>query len=1068
VSEAEPVAGAPIDDPVDRLIVQLRAYVHGKAKSDWRPDRQWTSGLTLTFDTETTADPSQRLRFGAYQLRHDGGLIERGVFHADDMPEADLSVLRDTFEEVTPSDDGERLMLRTLSDFIEHVFFEWGFETGGLIVGFNLPFDLSRIATRHTWAKGHMKGGFSFTLADDRPNVRVKHLSQRSAFINFGGKDGDDHDPDRGFFVDVKTLAATLTGQSHSLKSLAKLLKTKPKSAFDAFDGPVTPEMVRYGMDDVQVTWECFAKLAERYQAYGLKAGMNELYSEASLGKAFLEEMNVQPWRQAQPTFPPHITGQIMSTYYGGRAEVHIRRRTTPVIHCDFLSMYPTVCTLMGLWWFVIADGVNWTDDTDQVRRFVDHCTLDDLQSQQTWRSIACIVQVKPDRDIFPVRAEYEADQSATIGLNRLSADEPMWFTLADVLAAKLLGGKTPDIVSAIRFEAMKPQATLRPIKLEDVELHPRKDDFYRRLIIQRRAIQKAEGAAAPGDKPALNAAQKGLKILANSTSYGIFVEINVRQLEEATPVTVYDFRGVGRKIKTKKLEDTGRYFHPLLGALITGAARLMLALAERNALDHGLDWAFCDTDSLAIANTAALPAAALPAEEFKARVESVRRWFEPLNPYRGPDDAPESILQLEKVNFPLGQNGNLDQLRPINCLAISAKRYVLFDRDDDGAPVVRKASGHGLGYLLPPYGEDDDARAKRIDRIGVDLWQEDLWKKIIVAHDGDRPDQVDYASLQNFDQPAASRYAATNQALLKWFDQYNQTVEPHERVWPFNFLLTFQAKAQTEMAKIDHEALSSPMWNRRHPSPASRYSTDLIKDRPPVFDRKSGEPVPWHWLKSYSRALVRHHLHSEMKFLDGVESERGVLRRRHVQAWAMLPIGKEADNLEERETIGDNEGDQIRWTMPGHDLAKLIADIDDLLERHRISATQLCKEAGVSHHTLAALRAGARVALKSLLKLARAAEELRQRAEPVTDDRERWRRIGIELMARVGGRNKLAAELCVSAPYLGRVLKGEKPMTDEMIERLRALASRIAGHVLTYRPDAGASHDLGRALPNT
>ena len=1029
----EPVAGAPTYDPINRLIIQLRAYVEGRAGSNWRPDRRWTSGITLTFDTETFSDPSQRLRFGAYQLRHDGRLIERGLFYADDIQSADLKVLRDTFARMRPTADGENLELRTRTEFVEKVFFEWGFEVGGLIIGFNLPFDLSRIATKQSYAKKAMKGGFSFTLAGDRPRVRVKHLSQRAAFINFGGKDGDDHDPDKGFFVDVKTLAAALTGQSHSLKSLAKLLKTRRKSKFDAFDGPVTPMMVLYGMRDVQVTWECFAKLAERYQAYNLKAGMHELYSEASLGKAFLAEMNIKPWRNAQPKFSPRIIGQIMSTYYGGRAEVHIRRQITPVIHCDFLSMYPTVCTLMGLWWYVIAAGVTATDDTERVRQFVRTCTLNDLQRRDTWRSLACIVQVKPDFDIFPVRAEYEADESATIGLNHLSADEPMWFTLADVLAAKLLGGKTPEIIAATRFDAMAPQEKLRTITLEGVDVRPRNDDFYRRLIVLRRAIQKAEDKASPEERPALTAAQKGLKILANSTSYGIFVEINVQRLDEATTVNLHDFRGAARKIRTSKLEDTGRYFHPLLGTLITGAARLMLALAERNTLDQGLDWAFCDTDSLAVANTGGLAG-----DDFMQRVAAVRKWFEPLNPYREPDDDQESILQLEKVDFPLGHNGDMGKLRPVNCLTISAKRYVLFDRNANGEPVVRKASGHGLGYLLPPYTEEDDERAKRIDRIGVDLWQQNVWEKIIAAHDGDHPDQVDYASLQNFDQPAASRYAATNQALLKWFGRYNETVGPNQQVWPFNFLLSFQAKSRLEMAKVDQAALSSPLWNRRHPNPASRYSTDLIKDQPPVFDRKSGEPVPWHWLKSYARTLTRHHLHSELKFLGGVEEDRGTLRRRHVHAWAVLPIGKEADNLEEREAIGDNEDDEVKWTLPGHDVTTLSADIEGLLQEFRVPDAELLRAARVSHHTLADLRAGRRVASKSLLKLARAAEELRIEVAPIADELERWRQIAGQLRDRAGGRNKLAAILDVSAPYLGRVLKGEKPMTPEMIDRLR------------------------------
>ena len=40
-----------------------------------------------------------------------------------------------------------------------------------------------------------------------------------------------------------------------------------------------------------------------------------------------------------------------------------------------------------------------------------------------------------------------------------------------------------------------------------------------------------------------------------------------------------------------------------------------------------------------------------------------------------------------------------------------------------------------------------------------------------------------------------------------------------------------------------------------------------------------------------------------------------------------------------------------------------------------------------------------------------------------------------------MGGRNKLAAALGVSGPYLGRVLGEKKPMTAELIERLKIVS---------------------------
>jgi hypothetical protein len=62
--------------------------------------------------------------------------------------------------------------------------------------------------------------------------------------------------------------------------------------------------------------------------------------------------------RELQGDAPNELIGLIMSTYFGGRAEVHLRRTLCQVLYCDFLSMYPTVCTLMGLWRFVIAKGM--------------------------------------------------------------------------------------------------------------------------------------------------------------------------------------------------------------------------------------------------------------------------------------------------------------------------------------------------------------------------------------------------------------------------------------------------------------------------------------------------------------------------------------------------------------------------------------------------------------------------------------------------------------------------------------------------------------------------------------
>jgi hypothetical protein len=946
------------DISTDRLVVSLRSYMTRSLKNsaasikpkllgkNWAADgvRQGPSGWMLIFDCETATTPDQKLKIGNYQLRHEGRLFERGIFYEPEalLPE-EMAVLRAHHENDIPSDVGEIITFLTRQEFVEQVFFAKGYSVGAQFIGFNLPFDISRLAVRHTEARNDNKGGFSFVLIDDEkwPAVTVKHLSQRTSFIRFRGVrpksknelyDEEDQGAeryvanDRGYFSDVKTFAAALLSESHSLESLSKLLKVPhPKLSTDDHGEIINLKYVRYALRDVQATWECFEVLSKQLESLNLaETGPFDLYSEASLGKAYLKTMGVKPWRDVQPDYSPERTGQIMSTYFGGRSEVHIRREITEVIHTDFLSMYPTVCTLMGLWNFVIADGIEEIDDTEAVKNFVMRCTPETMRSKFAWKKLTALVQVLPDGDLFPVRAHYSGDEQATIGLNYLASDDPMWFTLADVLVSKILTGKTPNILQAIRFSPKGPQADLSPVSVAGRPIHPNKDDFYKTLIQHRLSLKDRVDDALDDAKPRLNSDSQAIKILANATSYGIFVELNVKDYRLRKDFLAFGTRGNAAPIKSRKFEEPGRYFNPLLGTLITGAARLMLALAERRVLDQGLDWAFCDTDSLAIANSAKLPRGA-----FVEKALAVQEWFSQLNPY----GRLESILQLEKVNFPKGDTSDVSRIEPPYCLTVSAKRYVLFNRDDEGQPIIRKASGHGLGHLLPPYDEPPEKHRERIKKIGVPLWQEDAWRCIIAAMDAGTPDQVQYRKLKNFDTPAASRYGATNTELLGWFDGYNaiakdMVAKPYtEQVKPFNFLLSLQAKSRMEMAASDMAALKSdPLWHKREPHPAAPYSTDIKKALANAFDRSRPEPthVPEAWLKSYARSLARYHLHPEAKFLGGNYDERGTLRRRHVRVTAFQQIGKEADNLEEREFIGDSGDDAVEHEFEHKDRAKL------------------------------------------------------------------------------------------------------------------------------------------------
>jgi hypothetical protein len=459
------------------------------------------------------------------------------------------------------------------------------------------------------------------------------------------------------------------------------------------------------------------------------------------------------------------------------------------------------------------------------------------------------------------------------------------------------------------------------------------------------------EEQALTAQADAFDSDQQALKILANSTSYGIFVEFMVTALEAPERLVCYGPNGDGFSVESQKVEEPGRYFHPLLAALVTGAARLMLGLAERICIEKGSDWAFCDTDSLAIAKPDGMDQA-----EFLERAQSICDWFLPLNPYeqRGP------IFKIEDANYSIQCDSKME---PLYCYCISAKRYVLFNRGPTGEIIIRKASAHGLGQYLPPYEADDapgsiPAPLVPLSDIGVERWQYDLWYMIIRAALDGHPDQVDLSYHENLKRPAVSRYGATTPALLKWFTAFNRGREYPDQVKPFNFLNAFHVRPQFELS--DAEQWVKPKRGRPRKQsdvkPVSAFNKNIREGAKTAFDRETGKPVPASSLMTYAEALAQYHLRPEAKFLNGDFCDRGRTERRHVFATQLVHIGKEANKWEEQYFLGEDEEAEIEYG----------ADENKILLNYKIR--DVCDEIG---ERLAAERLGiSRTALRRALKV--------------------------------------------------------------------------------------------------
>lgn len=865
------------------------------------------SGWEVIFDTETTRCPAQKLRAGFAQIRDNGRLVAEVIFVADDLPEADLDVIR-SYAKI------HNLEVLTLARFNKDVVIDLCYRANGTLVGFNLPFDISRIAIEWGVARDHMRGGFSFkiNLYKSEPAIRVKHLSSTAALIDWAapgkqmtGRGMRNRDMEvplyRGSFVDLRTLASALLTGKFSLKSLAEKLKTKTQKLETSDHGEALNfAYLDYARADVQTTWECYQELAKRYAEFGLSAPIGRILSEASLGKALLGKMGIRPllsdgWAKVDLA----NFGRLIATYFGGRAEVRIRRQPVEVIHTDFKSMYPTNNALLGLHRFLTADGYETYDATDEVRQFLDGLTLDQLQDKATWLKLTAIVEIIPDHDLVPVRAPYSGKgKPHTIGLNYLSADRPVWYALPDIAVSALATGRLPRIIRAIGFRPGPKQTGLSPVALmgrNECVLDPAAADMFTAIINMR---DRAKAAKDP--------IEKHLKILANSTGYGVYAEIIRDDAPNPEPLTIYGPDGAPRTEQSRALEEPGRYYHPLLAAMITSAARLMLACAELVAQKEGLGWAFCDTDSLAIAKPDGMARV-----EFETRVRRVIEWFEPLNPYA----KPGSILQMEDVNF----DAETDEMIPLYCLAISAKRYALFNIDPENRPIIRKASAHGLGHLMEPYGADEPAPGIPepvcdLGKIGVKRWQYDLWHHIIKAALDGHPNQVLLDYHPKLNEPGLMRYSATSPALLRWMGKYNDGRAYSAQVKPFGFMVapTAQGEAFCEpvIEAVDVIQRGRPA-KRKIPKPIAPFERDPALAAASAFDRETGEPVPLNTLKSYADVLRFYHLSPEEKFENGGPRDQGLTRRRHVVATDVVLIGKEANKVGEF-----GEGDPTTGTI--------------------------------------------------------------------------------------------------------------------------------------------------------
>nr|WP_232221985.1 DNA polymerase [Methanococcoides burtonii] len=732
--------------------------------------------------------------------------------------------------------------LYTLNEFIDEVFYPEVFGLKTLCVGFNLPFDISRISKRVGDSRKQNKGGFTFTLSENKfnPPIIVKKMGDAYNFKFTSTKINKGNDHFTGYFLDAQKLAEVLLqSKKISLDKAGQKLNTKTKKMKNIEHGKVTKKYIDYLIQDVETTYQVYEKLIEELDHYQIDIPPTKIFSSASIGKHSLKQLGIESFLSLNPEFSHEMLGNIMTSYYGGRCECKIRKEPVKVTTLDFTSMYPTITMEMDLWKFMIAESLEMKDITDEIKEMLSKVNLAYLQNKDNWKDFVVMVKIQPDEDIVPVRMDYKGSGTGyNVGINYLSSDSELWYALPDVINSVILTGKVPIIIEAIKFIPKGIQKGLKKSQILGIDVDPTKDNLVQVLVEERQNI-KLHMKDISKDDPEyqqLSSRAQAIKILVNAMSYGIFIELNPENKKSDIQVFGLDDFNTSEN----RYEKAGNYYHPLLAVMITAGSKLFLAMAEAKTKELDSVHAYMDTDSIFV-----------PPEHAQEIID----YFQPLNPYSLDID----LLKPEKEDM--------------WSYGISSKRYALYTYENEEINFMegeRSFKLHGLGHLTNPFPKT------------IGDWQAEIWEDLLQLHYGILTEidiEEKYSNLY-----AISRLTVSTANVLRRFKGFNKGKSWAEQIKPFNFY---------------HVGFQTIEENGKAVKPLAPFSNDpqsIVYE--PFIDYETGEVKQGsHYFKQLSRTIIEYANHPESKF-DG---EIGVLERKHVQADSVIYIGKEANSIDEQ-----------------------------------------------------------------------------------------------------------------------------------------------------------------------
>jgi hypothetical protein len=941
------------------LRAHTRAQLRKKRQFEQRLPDKWAP-FALILDCETTIDIRQNLNFLWWrfcELKKDQYVCQlEGVAYADALDQTSIRVIHD-FARGSRADVEvgcpKEIRVQSRTEFVNGEFWD-ALVAGAVIVCFNAPFDLSRLALRYGRARNKNTGWAMLLWKEPKgqkfkPKLRIKPKDSRSAFISLAGGEPSNRAVYAGRFLDLSVLCWALRNQHLTLNGALDSFGLQGKMDHEP-TGLVTPKELAYGRKDVERTTALLNAMKKEYDGFPIDLSPENAMSAASITKAFLDKMRVkQPAEKFK--LDDKIQGKSMQAYYGGRSEIRIRHTEVPVVVCDATSEYPSVAALLKLWPVLTAARIKVVDCTKEARQTIKGLSLQKVLNARTWMDLSFFALIKPTRNVLPIRSLYgdlqNESNNPNIGVNSLTSDEPIWYAGPDLAASALLGTR-PKILKAFKIVPSGPQPGMKSVSIGSRHFNPRTDDFFVAVIEERKKLD---------DK---HPHYLLLKIIANSL-YGIFAELNKYEFGKNNPKQLDVFSGEHKfKQKAFTLEKPGRWQFAPAAALITAGGRLVLTILERMVIDRGGTYLLTDTDSMLIvaSKQGGRVPCACPGTKREVKVltwkdiEEFCSRLNRLNPY-DKDTVPE-ILKIEKCNY--NQKGKQQQLYG---LAVSAKRYVVYTRRSDRLEIV-KPSEHGLGVVYVP---DERSRYKPVhcqdQKTNYARWIVEVWESLLDTHFRNIKDPTNAMVSKRLwfsDFPAIMRIRVTTPNVLAALRNHDVAAGK-----PYNF-----AQSPILIDPPPNCTLIAPF--SKHPEEwiTRNYTNIHGGDALKLYGTYRGKKLQPNTL---ANIVWRHFLHPEAKSTgpDGSPCSfwtQGLLQRRSIKAAKPFCfIGKEIERkAQEGEDIGVIESHGPIRYEPGKTKNTRAADPGHIVRAQRFGLRQLIRESGVKQHAVERYLAGKRV----------------------------------------------------------------------------------------------------------